>query len=99
MLALAAVEGFERVIVNGLGVDVEDNLAWQALHQGIHWWLGFLEGLGVRVEVEGPSLFTLGEHAYGYGPSRYGKMRPGQAADPVRAANRRAINRRRVTRA
>jgi hypothetical protein len=74
MIALALAEEFDRIILNGVGVGVEDNAAWQVQHQGIHFWIGYAIGKGVEVLVEGPSLYGPARDAgvYGFDHSRYG---------------------------
>lgn len=64
-MALAAYEGFTDVGLFGvelsLGTRRERTVEWAC----VSWWMGFLEGQGVRVHLSSQSL--LGRHPFRYG--------------------------------
>lgn len=71
--ALALYEGVDEIILNGVGLITADHKGktalrpeWQMKHKGINWWIGYAEGRGVKVTVEGPSIFTPQGKVYGY---------------------------------
>ena len=72
-IALALYEGVDEIILNGVGLITADHRGktalrpeWQMKHKGINWWIGLAEGRGVKVTVEGPSIFTPQGKVYGY---------------------------------
>lgn len=72
-IALALYEGAKEIILHGVGRVTEDHSKdtalrpeWQMKHKGILYWIGFAEASGVKVTVEGPSIFTPQELVYGY---------------------------------
>ena len=72
-IGLALFEGVDEIILNGVGLITADHRGhtalrpeWQMKHKGILWWIGFAEGRGVKVTVEGPSIFTSQGKVYGY---------------------------------
>jgi hypothetical protein len=64
-LALALAEGFHEVGLYGVelafGTERERTVEWAC----VSWWMGFLEGRGVRFSL--PVATMLGHHAYRYG--------------------------------
>jgi len=64
MIGLAICEGFQRIVLNGIGTRFEPD--FQFAHQGILYWIGFAEGRGVEVVIEGPSCYAMPEKVYGY---------------------------------
>jgi hypothetical protein len=64
VIALALCEGFDRVVLNGIGTRRDPEYAYS--HQGILYWIGFARGRGVDVVVEGPSCYATPPHVYGY---------------------------------
>lgn len=64
MIGLALCEGFERIVLNGVGTRMEPD--FQYSHKGILYWIGFAEGRGVDVVIEGPSCYAMPEKVYGY---------------------------------
>jgi len=64
MFALALYEGFERIVLNGIGTRFECD--YQFTHQGILYWIGRAEGAGVEVVIEGPSCYHEPTKVYGW---------------------------------
>lgn len=64
LIGLALLEGFQRIVLNGIGTRFEPD--FQFAHQGILYWIGFAEGRGVEVVVEGPSCYATPDKVYGY---------------------------------
>jgi len=64
MIGLALCEGFERIVLNGIGTRFEDD--YQYAHKGILYWMGRAEGMGVDLVIEGESCYHLPEKVYGY---------------------------------
>lgn len=64
MFGLALCEGFERIVLNGIGTRFEPD--YQFAHKGIEYWIGRAEGMGVDVVIEGPSCYTEPAKVYGY---------------------------------
>lgn len=64
MIALAIDEGFQRIVLNGIGTRFAP--AFQYSHKGIVYWLGYAEGAGVDVVIEGPSCYRAPTSVYGY---------------------------------
>jgi hypothetical protein len=64
MIGLALCEGFERIVLNGIGTRMEPD--FQYAHQGILYWLGYAEGRGIDLVIEGPSCYRAPEKVYGY---------------------------------
>lgn len=63
-MAQAAMEGVDHVVLNGIGVNGEERYQYE--HRGILFWLGFLEGRGVRLTIEAPSCYLPQGLDYGY---------------------------------
>jgi hypothetical protein len=75
MIAYALMQSPELLVLNNLGVNVAHNVAWQAQHaQGIGYWIAAARFLGVKVVVEGSSIFAPPAEVYGYehGGRRHG---------------------------
>lgn len=64
MIALALMEGFDRIVLNGIGTRFEPD--YQYAHRGILYWLGYAEGKGIDLVIEGPSCYAVPEKVYGY---------------------------------
>lgn len=64
MIGFAIAEGFERIILNGIGMRYEPD--YQFAHQGILYWLGRAEGMGLDLVIEGASCYCAPEKVYGY---------------------------------
>jgi hypothetical protein len=64
LIALALMEGFQRIVLNGIGTRMEPT--YQYAHKGILYWIGFARGRGVEVLIEGPSCYAEPEKVYGY---------------------------------
>ena len=64
MIGLALCEGFQRIVLNGMGTRTEAE--YQYAHKGILYWIGRAEGAGVEVVVEGPSVYHAPDKVYGY---------------------------------
>ena len=64
LIGLAICEGFERIVLNGIGTRLEPD--YQYAHQGILYWLGRAEGMGIEVVIEGPSCYAMPTTVYGY---------------------------------
>ena len=64
LIGLALCEGFERIVLNGIGTRFQAD--FQYAHQGILYWLGYLAGKGVDLVIEGPSCYVAPEKVYGY---------------------------------
>lgn len=64
LIGLALCEGFERIVLNGIGTRFEAD--FQYAHQGILYWLGRAQGAGVDLVIEGPSCYREPEKVYGY---------------------------------
>lgn len=71
--ALALMEGFDHIILHGVGYIDPDHGAktalrpeWQMKHKGILWWIGFAEACDISVTIEGNSIFSPQERVYGY---------------------------------
>lgn len=64
LIALAMCEGFERIVLNGIGTRTEAD--YQYAHKGILYWIGRAEGSGVEVVIDAPSVYLEPELVYGY---------------------------------
>jgi hypothetical protein len=64
LIGLAVCEGFQRIVLNGIGTRMEAD--FQYAHQGILYWLGYAEGRGIDLVIEGPSCYRAPEKVYGY---------------------------------
>jgi hypothetical protein len=64
MIGLAMLEGFQRIVLNGIGTRFQAD--FQFAHQGILYWIGRAEGAGVEVVIEGPSCYHAPEKVYGF---------------------------------
>lgn len=64
MIALAIMEGYQRIVLNGIGTRFEPD--FQYAHQGIWHWVGFARGRGVQVVIDAPSCYRQPERVYGY---------------------------------
>lgn len=66
LIALALEEGFERIVLNGIGMRHEAD--FQYAHQGIWHWIGYARGvLGwTNVVIEGASCYQPPQKVYGY---------------------------------
>lgn len=72
MFVLALHEGFQHIILHNIGLITDDwettalNPEWAYKHKGILYWIGAAEGRGVRVTVEGESIFAPPTKVYGF---------------------------------
>lgn len=64
LIGFAICEGFERIVLNGIGTRFEPD--YQYAHQGILYWLGYAQGRGLDLVIEGPSCYAEPERVYGY---------------------------------
>lgn len=64
LIALAMIEGFQRIVLNGIGTRTEPD--YQFAHKGILYWIGRAEGAGIEVVIDQPSVFAEPEKVYGY---------------------------------
>jgi hypothetical protein len=64
LIAFAIMEGFERIVLNGIGTRFEPDFQYE--HQGIWHWIGFARGAGLELVIEGPSCYHQPEKVYGY---------------------------------
>jgi hypothetical protein len=64
LIAFALMEGFERIVLNGIGTRFDPDFQYE--HMGIWHWLGFARGRGVDVVIEGPSCYHQPQKVYGY---------------------------------
>jgi hypothetical protein len=72
MLAAAGMRGYERIICNGIGGNTRAD--WQVAHRSILYWIAFLRGRGVTVEIEGPSIYHTPSAIYSYGKFNYREL-------------------------
>lgn len=64
VIAFAILEGFERIILNGIGFATDHG--HQYVHRGILYWLGFARGAGVEVLIDPPSVYAMPKQIYSY---------------------------------
>lgn len=64
LIGLAICEGFQRIVLNGIGTRMEPDFRYA--HQGILYWLGYAEGSGIDLVIEGPSCYATPTKVYGY---------------------------------
>lgn len=70
VIAFAILEGFERIILNGIGFATDPG--HQYVHRGILYWIGFFRGMGFasggRYEllIDEPSVYAMPREIYGY---------------------------------
>jgi hypothetical protein len=72
MIAHALLEGFERIILNGVGC--RTTAEFQIAHRSILYWIAFARGRGVVVELEGPSIFHTPSQIYAYQKFNYDEV-------------------------
>ncbi len=72
MMAQAVLEGFERIILNGIGC--QTTLEFERAHRSILYWIGFARGRGIAVEIEGPSIFRTPSQIYAYEKFNYDEV-------------------------
>jgi len=72
MIAQALLEGFERIILNGIGC--QTTAEFQIAHRSIPYWIAFARGRGVTVEIEGPSVFHTPREIYAYQRFNYDEL-------------------------
>ncbi len=73
MLAKAVMEGFEKIILNGIGTML-NRADFEIAHKTILYWMAFARGRGVDVEVEGPSIFHMPHQIYAYERFNYDEL-------------------------
>lgn len=64
MIAFAILEGFEKIVLNGIGV--RDDQRYLENHKGILFWVGVARGMGIDVEIDEPSVYIASPLLYGY---------------------------------
>ena len=64
MLALAGMEGFEEVHLYGINLAIGDEYFFEKACA--EWWIGFLEGKGIKVYVPSASSLLKQYRRYGY---------------------------------
>ena len=64
MLALAALEGFKEVHLYGINLAIGDEYFYEK--PNAEWWIGKLEGLGIKVYVPSASSLLKQYRRYGY---------------------------------
>lgn len=65
LFGLALMEGFDRIVLNGVGMSHDAGHA--LLHRTILYWMGYARGRGVDVVVEGDSCYAnANQRLYGY---------------------------------
>jgi hypothetical protein len=69
IIAKAILEGYERIILNGVGCMT--SLEFQVAHRSILYWIAFARGRGIRVDVEGPSIYKTPAEIYAYEKFNY----------------------------
>ena len=69
LLAFAGMEGFEQVILSGIGT--VNTMNSQHAHRCTEYWIGYLRGRGVDVRVEGPSIYRQPTSIYAYEHVRF----------------------------
>ena len=72
MMAYALVEGFEHIILNGIGTN--PRIDFQHLHRDTLYWIGLARGRGVRVTIEGPSTYHTPAQVYAYEVLHYEEL-------------------------
>lgn len=72
MIAKAVMEGREHIILNGIGC--VNSLEFERAHRSILYWIGFARGRGVRVDIEGPSIFHTPAAIYAYEKFNYDEL-------------------------
>lgn len=68
MLALAGMEGFEEVHVYGVNLAIGDEYFYEK--PCAEWWVGYLQGKGVKVVIPTASSLLKQQLRYGYNPMR-----------------------------
>lgn len=76
MIAFALHEGRQKIILNGVG-DLGP-IAHQHVHRDTLYWLAFARGMGVAVEIEGPSVYHAPQKIYSYGKLNYAELEAGK---------------------
>ena len=64
MLALAGMEGFEEIHLYGINLAIGDEYFYEK--PNCEWWIGRLEGLGIKVHVPHASALLKQYRRYGY---------------------------------
>lgn len=73
VIALALLEGFRRIILNGIGFATD--AGHQYVHRGILYWIGLARGRGVEVLVDAPSVYLMPTEIYAYQRFGYDELR------------------------
>ena len=68
MLALAGMEGFEEVHVYGVNLAIGDEYFYEKACA--EWWIGYLQGKGIKVVIPNASSLVKQQMRYGYNPMR-----------------------------
>ena len=63
-LALAALEGFEEIHLYGINLAIGDEYFYEK--PNAEWWIGKLEGRGIRIVIPQASSLLKQYHRYGY---------------------------------
>lgn len=72
MMAHAGMIGFEHVILNGIGCI--NRADFFVAHRSILYWIAFLRGRGIKVTIEGPSIFHTPPEIYSYRKFNYAEL-------------------------
>lgn len=64
MIGFAMLKGYERIILNGIGVSQSPE--HRTLHESILAMIYLARGRGLTVEIEGPSIYRIPTTTYGY---------------------------------
>lgn len=69
MIGKACLDGYERIILNGIGC--VSTLAFERTHRSILYWIAYVRGRGLTVEIEGPSIYHMPGKIYAYETFNY----------------------------
>lgn len=77
MIAKAAHEGYQHIILNGIGA--QTGYEFERAHRSILYWLAFARGRGIRVTIEGPSIYHTPSQIYAYEKFNYDELEEARA--------------------
>lgn len=72
MIAFALLEGFERIILNGIGTMT--TMEFKVAHETILYWMAFARGRGAEVFIEGPSIYKMPGSIYAFEKFNYDEL-------------------------